>query len=164
MIWSIPDNLNIGFEVDIISNPDFCEFCCEHNCDSYITQFGGIKIEGVYVLKHNYLEIYQLVKHYIVYDGNYYIDVTPFSDDRIKNWFIPLKIKNYNCFVDSLERLESIDFTPKLYYSIYFSNQQHDVQILSHATPILNINNGVIIASNVTDEKIAKRIKNALTR
>jgi hypothetical protein len=104
LIWHIPDLIkDIGFEVLVIPDPDFHENCCEYNCDIYVSKFGGEKIEGVYVLKHNHLNIFQLIKHFIIYDGEDYIDVTPFSDLREKNYFIPIKINCYNMFVQSLE-------------------------------------------------------------
>lgn len=159
MIWDIPDNLDIGFEVNVISNPDFFEFCCEHNCDSYISQFGGTKISGVYVLKHNYLELYQLVKHYIIHDGNDYIDVTPFSDNRTTNWFIPLKIETFNLYVNSLENLENLSYNSDIYYTVYL--YENDIKISTHNTPILNINNETIsIATNITNKSIAENVKN----
>jgi hypothetical protein len=161
LIWNIPDNLDRGFEVNVISNPDFFEFCCEHNCDSYISQFGGTKISGVYVLKHNYLELYQLVKHYIIYDGDDYIDVTPFSDNRTTNWFIPLKIENFNVYVNSLENLENLNYNTNVYYTVYMSN--NNIKISIHANPILNTSDDVItIATNISNKSIAEHIKNNL--
>jgi hypothetical protein len=159
LIWNIPDNLDRGFEVNIISNPDFFEFCCEHNCDSYISQFGGTKISGVYVLKHNYLELYQLVKHFIIHDGNDYIDVTPFSDNRTTNWFIPLQIENFNVYVNSLENLENLNYNANVYYTVYMSN--NNIKMSTHDSPILNKSDDVItIAANIIDKSIAENVKN----
>lgn len=81
-------------------------------------RFGGIKVEGVYVLKHNMLNLYQLVKHFVVYDNNNYIDVTPFNDDRLYNWFIPARVKTYNTFIQSLELInkKKVQETKTMYY------------------------------------------------
>lgn len=87
----------------VLSDPDLIPYCCEYNCDSYIKRFGGEKIEGVYVLKHNCLQLYQLVRHFIIFDGKDYIDITPFDDNREYNWFIPIKINSYNMFFQSLD-------------------------------------------------------------
>jgi hypothetical protein len=109
LIWYIPEVYNnIGSEVSVISDPDLIQNCCEYNCDSYISRFGGEKIEGVYVLKHNNLELYQLVRHFIVHDGKDYIDITPFDDLRDKNYFIPVKINTYNLFIQSLDNINNI--------------------------------------------------------
>lgn len=99
MIWSIPEQFNVGFPVDVFSDPDLLPFCCEYNCDSYISRFGGEKIEGAYVLQHNFIDLYQLVRHFVVFDGKNYIDVTPFDDCRLFNWFVPVPINNYNLYV-----------------------------------------------------------------
>lgn len=103
MIWNIPENETTGFMVAVLPDPDLLPYCCEYNCDSYISKFGGEKVEGVYVLKHITLPIYQLVRHFIIFDGKDYIDVTPFEDNREYNWFIPIKINLYNTFIQSLE-------------------------------------------------------------
>ena len=104
MIWHIPKVYNnIGFDVTLMSDPDLLPYYCEYNCDSYITRFGGKKVEGVYVLKHNTLELYQLIRHFIIFDGRDYIDVTPFDDYRDTNYFIPIKINTHNLFVKSLD-------------------------------------------------------------
>ncbi len=99
MIWSIPEQFNVGFPVDVFSDPDLLPFCCEYNCDSYISRFGGEKIEGVYVLQHNFIDLYQLVRHFVVFDGKNYIDVTPFDDCRLFNWFVPIIINTLNFYV-----------------------------------------------------------------
>ena len=118
MIWSIPENENIGYKVTVLPDPDLIPYCCEYNCDSYIPRFGGEKIEGVYVLKHNFLQLYQLVKHFIIFDGTDYIDITPFEDNRQYNWFIPIQINLYNTFVQSLEciNLQKKQETEQMYY------------------------------------------------
>lgn len=119
MIWYIPKvHNNIGFEVPVISDPDLIQNCCEYNCDSYISRFGGEKIEGVYVLKHYGLELYQLVRHFIIRDRKDYIDVTPFDDLRDKNYFIPFKINTYNLFIQSLDNTNNDinQEVEKLYY------------------------------------------------
>lgn len=86
----------------VLSDPDLTSNCCENNCDSYISRFGGTKIEGVYVLKHRHLSLYQLIRHFIIFDGKDYIDITPFDDARNTNWFIPVKIKLPNTYIKSL--------------------------------------------------------------
>lgn len=107
MIWNIPEKAARGFKVTVFPDPDLLPYCCEYNCDSYVSRFGGEKVEGVYVLQHNILQLYQLVRHFIVFDGNDYIDVTPFEDCRVFNWFLPLKIGSYNTFVQSLESINT---------------------------------------------------------
>ena len=119
MIWYIPETEEqIGFGVQVIPDPDLIPNCCEYNCDSYISKFGGDKIEGVYILKHNTLNIYQLVKHFIIYDGKDYIDITPFDDLRDYNYFVPIKINTHNLFVQSLENINNIinQETETMYY------------------------------------------------
>jgi hypothetical protein len=120
VIWEIPDNESTGFKVQVISDPDLIQNCCEYNCDCYITRFGGTKIEGVYVLKHQHLRLYQLVRHFVIYDGKDYIDITPFDDLRDYNWFIPTKINTYNLFVQSLECINNIQIQEiKNMYYVY---------------------------------------------
>jgi hypothetical protein len=110
----------IGFEVPVFSDPDLEYNCCEYNCDSYIHRFGGEKIEGVYVLKHHILQLYQLVRHFIIYDGKEYIDITPFNDRRDKNYFIPVKINTYNLFVQFLDNINiGINQEAKKMYYVY---------------------------------------------
>ena len=121
MSWLLPKiEHNIGFEVPVISDPDLLFNCCEYNCDSYISRFGGEKIEGVYVLKHHTLDLYQLVRHFIVFDGTDFIDVTPFEDLRDYNWFIPLKINTHNIFIWSLADINNKEFQEsKIMYYVY---------------------------------------------
>ena len=129
MIWYIPKVYdNIGFEVPVISDPDLVQNCCEYNCDSYIFRFGGEKIEGVYVLKHYELELYQLVRHFIIHDGKDYIDITPFDDLRDKNYFIPIKINTYNLFFQSLDIINNIinQETENMYYVYCYIDPTND--------------------------------------
>ena len=121
MIWYIPEVYNnIGFEVPVISDPDLIQNYCEYNCDSYISRFGGEKIEGAYVLKHHDLDLYQLVRHFVVYDGKDYVDVTPFDDLRDKNYFIPIKINLYNTFIQSPISINKIEeWETKIMYYVY---------------------------------------------
>jgi hypothetical protein len=121
LIWHIPELYNkIGFEVPVISDPDLIQNCCEYNCDSYISRFGGEKIEGVYVLRHNNIDMYQLVRHFIIHDGKDYIDITPFDDRRDTNYFIPIKINTYNLFIQSLDIINnSINQETENMYYVY---------------------------------------------
>ena len=108
MIWHIPQpEPNLGLEVMILSDPDLWPNCCEYNVDSYIRRFGGTKIQGVYVLKHNRLPMYQLVKHFVVHDGVDFLDVTPFEDGRTQNYFIPCEIIGYNIYVQTLAHINN---------------------------------------------------------
>jgi len=120
LIWIIPDNEDIGSRISVISDPDLLVNCCEYNCDNYINRFGGKKIEGVYVLKHNMLNLYQLIRHFVVFDGNNLIDITPFEDSRTHNWFIPSKINYYNKYVQSLDLInKSKEQEVEIMYYIY---------------------------------------------
>jgi len=119
MIWCIPSHdqcSNKGIEIDIISDPDLFFNCCEFNVDSYIRRFGGEKIEGCYVLKHTTLPLFQLVKHFVVKQDNDYIDVTPFEDQRVKNYFLPIQLNIQNLFTYSLDSISNIQETDVMYY------------------------------------------------
>lgn len=108
MIWEIPDEFPYGFRVDVLADPDLFSGCCEYNCNNYVQRFGGAVVEGVYILRHKSLDLYQLIRHYIIWDGEGYLDITPFNDSRIYNWFVPIKIFSYNTYIQSPETIYTI--------------------------------------------------------
>jgi hypothetical protein len=112
LIWEVPLDLSVGMAVSVYPDPDLYENCCEFNTQSYVSRFGGEIVEGVYVLRHSDLPVYQFVRHFIVKDGLDFIDVTPFADGRGHNWFIEKKISSYNIFKRGLndEMNENNDF------------------------------------------------------
>lgn len=121
MIWSIPSKFPEFFhEIPLIhySNLYCIQNCCEYNCDLYISWFGGQKVQGVYLLVHNNINLYQVVKHFVVFDGENYIDVTPFDDGRSKNVFAPIQINTHNLFFESPEYIYNIikQETKVMYY------------------------------------------------
>ena len=72
------------------------------------------------MLKHHDLDLYQLVRHFVVYDGKDYVDVTPFDDLRDKNYFIPIKINLYNTFIQSPISINKIEeWETKIMYYVY---------------------------------------------
>lgn len=102
-MWYVPDNLPIGQRVDNVPDPDGEFGCCEYNTRLYCKNFGGVPVEGAYVLVHETLPIFQLVKHWVVQlANNELIDVTPFGDDRVHNWFTSSEINVPNIFIQSL--------------------------------------------------------------
>jgi len=104
----------------LLSDPDLYPDCCESNVDSYITRFGGVKIQGVYVLKHISLPLYQLIRHFIVFDGKDYIDITPFIDNRTHNYFVPIVTDTANMFIQSLDHINKYtEQETELMYYVY---------------------------------------------
>lgn len=104
----------------LLSDPDLYPDCCETNVDSYITRFGGVKIQGVYVLKHISLPLYQLIRHFIVFDGKDYIDITPFIDNRTHNYFVPIVTDTANMFIQSLDHINKYtEQETELMYYVY---------------------------------------------
>ena len=88
-----------------VANSEFSkEFCCEYNVEKYIEIFGGEKIEGCYVLRHHSLDLYQLVRHFVVktLDGEY-IDPTPFKLPYRS--FVEWKIPSHNMYTKTLDLL-----------------------------------------------------------
>lgn len=118
-MWVVPEDPVVGSSRILVEPmPDALPFCCLSNCEKYTALYGGEIVEGCYVLKHNMLQLYQLVRHFIVNTGTEYIDPTPFDDCRSFNTFIPVKIGTYNLFVESLENINTreIQETHQMYY------------------------------------------------
>jgi len=167
LIWLIPNIYNnIGFEVTVTSDPDLLPNCCEYNCDSYISRFGGEKIEGCYVLKHSKLELFQLIKHFIVYDGEDYIDVTPFDDLRDKNYFIPVKLNTYNIFIQSLDYINNytIQETETMYYVYCYIDPVTDKPFYVGKGKQNRANVHMFIPRDKTKNKNKTRFKNKLDK
>jgi hypothetical protein len=123
LIWHIPENENLPntILVDVLSDPDLYVNCCDLNTDLYLNKIGnGEKIEGCYVLKHNSLNLYQLIKHYIVKIDGCYLDITPFEDTRVKNVFSFLKLNTRNMYCQSPEFINNNIIQEKLMsYYVY---------------------------------------------
>tara|TARA_B100000508_G_C11453906_1_gene275677 strand:- start:647 stop:1789 length:1143 start_codon:yes stop_codon:yes gene_type:complete len=130
LIWNIPENFRFGFKVEISSDPDSVEYCCDYNSNVYAQKYGGEVVEGVYVLLHDTLPIIQLVRHFIVRekDGTY-TDPTFFSDFREYNWFIELKINTYNLYLRSLETEKNINMqeTEVMYYVYCYIDPRNNI-------------------------------------
>ena len=119
MIWNVPKDPTHGsFLIPVQPMPDAIPFCCLDNCKRYVSVFGGQLVEGCYVLKHNVLNILQLVRHYVVMTDMGWVDPTPFDDCRPHNIFVPHRINTYNIFIESLENIniDNVQETKTMYY------------------------------------------------
>lgn len=115
-----------AIKIDVFANPDGEYACCKYNVENTIRTFGGVSVEGSYILFHETLNIAQLISHYIWKDcdGTHW-DVTPFRDNRLTNIFVKIPVL-YNKFVRFPEYHYSGDIqeTEILYYVYCYINPE----------------------------------------
>lgn len=121
MIWtssfSIPTNAVVVPTHSVTGNYG----CCLQNTIDQCDLIGGFVVEGVIVHKHIRLPLFQLIRHWLVWDGLNYIDPTPYEDGREFIVFIPqLHLSTYNIFTQSLESISNSESQEnELMYYVY---------------------------------------------
>lgn len=116
-MWIVDQTLPL-IEIDPILPVEYNR--CEANVDLHVSVFGGEKIKGCYVLKHQTLDLYQLVSHYVWQQDQSLTDVTLFKDERSINNFLEIDFDLPNLFVQSLEKIDKYTSQEvELMYYIY---------------------------------------------
>ena len=70
---------------------------CHNNVNHYVSEYGGEKISGYYLITDNTDDSYGCAIYHSIWKDNYdrLLDITPFSDNRNYNMFSILNTKEY---------------------------------------------------------------------